>query len=415
MGAERSGNMKDLSRFPQWDELRRDMMARIVNRPTQPYIVITGCARSGTKYISEVLKKAGKDVGHWNTGGSDGIASDLVAPWELRGATILHQVRHPLHQIASMQTALRHTWNYIAAMLDFNGTDSVLRYCMRYWLKWNKLVAEKACLTYRVEDIDTSWDEIKQLLGLDGVKLPAVPKDTNSRKGHYKPVGWDELKAADTELAKAIFKQALEYGYTLEQLKVIGSQQEAGYYDKVFSSTTDPKYFVHYTRSPYFPVWSVIADRLTSYAGWPDIDVLEIGCGVGQLARLLHDRGLKRYTGLDFSSVAIRAARKQCPGSLFIQVDATSTDTVITGHDVMIMLEFLEHIEGDTELLKRIPAGTKVYASVPNFTYTSHIRYFADADSVKARYGALFMDFRVTPILLDEKGLTLFIIEGVRI
>jgi len=25
------------------------------------------------------------------------------------------------------------------------------------------------------------------------------------------------------------------------------------------------------------------------------------------------------------------------------------------------------------------------------------------------------MDFRVTPILLDEKGLTLFIIEGVRI
>jgi len=83
-------------------------------------IVIIGCARSGTKYISSLFNKVGYDVGHEKLG-KDGIASWGLVPdsgkvpygpsfSELRGRdmTVIHQVREPLAAIASIETLAGH-------------------------------------------------------------------------------------------------------------------------------------------------------------------------------------------------------------------------------------------------------------------------------------------------------------------
>ena len=191
-------------------------------------------------------------------------------------------------------------------------------------------------------------------------------------------------------------------------------QQDATWYDVIYDSKGGNNYALHYTCSPYYATWSVIADRLMRYAEMDRVRVLDIGCGVGQFARLLQDKGFRNYTGIDFSGVAIAQARVRCQSFTFMQEDALTSGYVSDGFDVVTMLEFLEHIEGDIAVLKRIPAGTRVYATVPNFSYTSHVRYFADAGSVYSRYSALFTDINVSAIRLNSEGLMLFIFEGVR-
>lgn len=202
-------------------------------------------------------------------------------------------------------------------------------------------------------------------------------------------------------------------------VSVMGSkQQKASWYDAVYDPAIKNNYTRHYTGSAYFPIWAVVADRLTTHHDMELDDILEIGCGVGQFAHLLSDRGWRLYAGIDFSPVAIREAEKRCPDNVggygFFVDDACDSEHLLLGYDIVIMLEFLEHIEGDLELLARIPTDTHVYASVPNFNYQSHVRHFADADAVRARYGVLFTDFRVDPIVLNEDGITLFLFEGVR-
>jgi len=194
-----------------------------------------------------------------------------------------------------------------------------------------------------------------------------------------------------------------------------GKQQNAEWYDKVYDPALDSNYNVHYTRSGYYITWSIIADRLLRYRDGQQSGILDIGCGVGQFAHFLWDKGRRDYAGIDFSGTAINEARKRCPGFTFMQADATKSVYVWCGYSVVTCLEFLEHIDDDLELLVCIPAGTKVYATVPNFLYTSHVRHFADADSVKARYGSLFSEFRVDLILLNEEGMTLFLFDGVRV
>ena len=190
-------------------------------------------------------------------------------------------------------------------------------------------------------------------------------------------------------------------------------QQDATWYDVIYDSKGGNNYALHYTCSPYYATWCVIIDRLLRY-GSLRASILDIGCGVGQFAHLLSDSSFTGYVGIDFSGVAIAQARVRCQSFTFMQEDALTSGYVSDSYDVVTMLEFLEHIEGDIAVLKRIPAGTKVYATVPNFSYTSHVRYFADAASVYSRYSALFTDINVSAIRLNSEGLMLFIFEGVR-
>jgi SAM-dependent methyltransferase len=183
---------------------------------------------------------------------------------------------------------------------------------------------------------------------------------------------------------------------------------DADWYDHSFA--THEHWQAHYSRSPWYYIWTVIVDRLLRM-GRPA--VLDIGCGPGQFAALLRDRGITRYTGIDFSPKRIEQARLVVPEFRFEVADAYTTPLFETAdYDVAVSLEFLEHVTGDLDVLRRLRAGTKLIATVPNFGGGSHVRHFRTVDEVRQRYGELFEAFQVD-CLIHPSGSEQFLFEGV--
>ena len=144
--------------------------------------------------------------------------------------------------------------------------------------------------------------------------------------------------------------------------------------------------------------------------------LFDIGCGPGQLASFLHDRGLRKYVGLDFSAVSIRMARLACPSYEFVCANVFESDLFDTlDYDVVVSTEFLEHVADDLVVLDRIRPGTRMYGSLPNFPHPSHVRHFNSAAEVRERYGSRFKEFRVDEFPFGSGGMTFFLFEGVRV
>jgi SAM-dependent methyltransferase len=204
--------------------------------------------------------------------------------------------------------------------------------------------------------------------------------------------------------AKALFlSEAGERVFEKEE-----GEKDSSWYDESFEKTDHWK--LHYSLSEYYFLWTVISDRIVRDGG---DSILEIGCGPGQLACLIRDKGIKRYHGFDFSLKRIAQAQKACPEFKFSQQDAFKTDLFTTyDYSVAICTEFLEHVEGDIDVLSRIKSGTKVYCTVPNFPYESHVRHFKNESEVLARYEQCFQDLRVDAFFANDRNKTFYLLEG---
>ena len=165
----------------------------------------------------------------------------------------------------------------------------------------------------------------------------------------------------------------------------------SGWYDDVYShGHTD--YATHYSESRYLPVWEALCERIA-----PGSSVLEVGCGPGQLAEMMLDRGVGSYVGFDFSPTAIDLARKRLPDRRLEVADARTSDVYSSEKfDVVVATEVLEHIIDDLLVLERVPRGVLVLATVPNFDYASHVRWFVSEEEVRERYEPLFETLEVT-------------------
>lgn len=189
-----------------------------------------------------------------------------------------------------------------------------------------------------------------------------------------------------------------------------GVEQPAEFYDATFDKCDHWKQ--HYCASHYYPLWTVIADRIRR-AGVKS--VLDIGCGPGQVACLLRDNGVPRYHGLDFSAARITQARSVCGEYEFVQADVYKDDLLeVLDYDCLLTMEFLEHVERDLDVLRRVRPGVFVLATVPNFPAAGHVRKFENCDAVHERYGSLFKSLDVMPLLADDTGRKHFVLEGVR-
>ncbi|MGD8373143.1 MAG: class I SAM-dependent methyltransferase [Syntrophobacterales bacterium] len=172
-------------------------------------------------------------------------------------------------------------------------------------------------------------------------------------------------------------------------------------------------YRVHYTDSEYYFLWSVIADRIVNANAK---SVLDIGCGSGQLAVLLHDKGVRNYHGIDFSPEFIELAKQRGLNFDFTLADVFKTDLLETvQYDTIIATEFLEHVKEDIAVIGRIRPGTRCYATVPNFPFHAHVRHFKSATEVHDRYSKYFEKFRVDSFLANDKGKTYYLLEGEKI
>lgn len=159
------------------------------------------------------------------------------------------------------------------------------------------------------------------------------------------------------------------------------SEKPASYYDAHFEKDTQTH--GHYKNSFYYVHWTQVIVLLRKIVS-PEI--LEIGCGTGQLAEYLKDEGYTKYVGFDFSPGAIALANERI-GIRFLQGDALDADLYKTLHfNTVICLEVLEHINRDIDVIKNIPQQTNIIFSVPNFDAPSHVRWFNSEREIKKRY-----------------------------
>jgi len=183
--------------------------------------LITGSGRSGTKYMATVLQECGLDVGHERMG-RDGVVSSYYcfeATWypghhaAPRPAfdVVLHQVRHPLRSIASIQTG--HSWKWTCQFLPVGPRAPLLRRACWNWLVFNEEAERQAALTYRVEDLEEAWGEIERLLGFeaDYGSVADVPRDVNTRQ--HTAVTWADVRRVAPGIYERIRAAARRYGY----------------------------------------------------------------------------------------------------------------------------------------------------------------------------------------------------------
>jgi hypothetical protein len=191
-------------------------------------VAIIGCGHSGTFYASEVFQHLGIDVRHELVGG-DGIAGwnyTHLLPSQFpefglpQDSVVLHQVRHPLKVISSVQSMLPETWIDIAARVQARGynwnplDDPHPVRGMKYCLFWNYMAEGIADYRYRVEDMESELSVILEILGIPGAPMPNIPKTMNKHEYDH-TFSWEELHAANGFLYEKIRELSKEYGYRL--------------------------------------------------------------------------------------------------------------------------------------------------------------------------------------------------------
>lgn len=191
-------------------------------------LLVTGCGRSGTHYTSELLKRLGLDVPHERVG-RNGAASwkHIVSGTfvyvgkrreveiDSRGFTrVLHQVRHPLKVISSMQTFSASTWQFMAKFIELDLAAPPVRRAMQAWVGWNRLIEPRARWRFQIEQLAAQFDRFCTEAGVPVQPLPEVPPAAkDSRTDRFAAVGWEDLAALDAGWAEAVRELALEYGY----------------------------------------------------------------------------------------------------------------------------------------------------------------------------------------------------------
>lgn len=197
-------------------------------------ILIAAVGRSGTHYTANLMQAIGLDIPH-EVRGRDGTASwkhittgtfTIRKRWRrprhtfIDGSgfdTVLHQVRHPLKVVASMQTFSDATWRYMALHTSLNLDQPPLERAMRAYVQWNALIEPRACWRFQVERLAEQFDQLCLHVGVEPRPLPQLPAAArDSRTSRFQPVTWNDLRAVDPDWADRLRHTAIRYGYPVD-------------------------------------------------------------------------------------------------------------------------------------------------------------------------------------------------------
>lgn len=184
----------------------------------------------------------------------------------------------------------------------------------------------------------------------------------------------------------------------------MGQEMPAEWYDERFP--TSKSYLGPVQDSPFHGVWMATMVEVIRVRRQGGI-LVDLGCGPGQLSE--YAPSCYDYRGYDFSKVALEMARRERnPECSFTLWDA-KTDPVPRG-DIYVATEFLEHIEPDLAVLRGIPRGKPIVASLPMRDSKGHVRFFPTDNDVRKRYSGLLDVVRLVSLL----PLNSFILVGTR-
>ena len=162
-----------------------------------------------------------------------------------------------------------------------------------------------------------------------------------------------------------------------------GKIMEEQFYNNAYNvengSTYD--YNKHYSKmTVYHDLWLKVLEYLKLIK---DPNILEIGCGTGQFAQMLYDRGYKNYSGIDFSDIGIKKSKERCPNYTFYRHDLRIPFDL--EYDTILALEVFEHLD-DMKVISNLKSGSNIIFTLSMSDYCAHIRYFISTDEVWERY-----------------------------
>jgi hypothetical protein len=206
-------------------------------------IMVVGCGRSGTLYMSKVFGLMGLDVAHEKLG-QDGISSWLHSFGARQKRLIqrdinpdprymLHLVRNPVGVINSMvrvsQSKARYALGYFKDLCPDGAGNSVgYELAMKYWTFWNRMTEIRgAGIDKRIRVEDLQKDEIfADLCSSIGVPFHPVvfqnlldlgTKIHSSNERDICDITFEEMKEISPKEAKKVSLLAKEYGYEIDQ------------------------------------------------------------------------------------------------------------------------------------------------------------------------------------------------------
>ncbi len=185
------------------------------------------------------------------------------------------------------------------------------------------------------------------------------------------------------------------------------------WYDYRYDRHRDCKheYAKHPSKSIYAPIWKVALDWIGERRR-----VADFGCGVGQFAQWAIECGKRYVLGIDFSTEAIRKAKKRNPAHrrCFHEADLYESATFkLATFDVAVFLETVEHLADDLVVLEQVAVGKRVVLSVPSFLSYGHCRWFSSGNDVVERYSKVLKLRKQREFVLED-GKKYWLICGVR-
>jgi 2-polyprenyl-3-methyl-5-hydroxy-6-metoxy-1,4-benzoquinol methylase len=95
------------------------------------------------------------------------------------------------------------------------------------------------------------------------------------------------------------------------------------------------------------------SEMITLSRDWTGLRVLEIGCGEGDTAVLIANKG-GIVTAVDYSESAIKRAKEKYPNSAVTFLNGNWDELIKGFFDVIILQEVIEHIDHPPQILRKI-------------------------------------------------------------
>jgi len=131
----------------------------------------------------------------------------------------------------------------------------------------------------------------------------------------------------------------------------MNNEKVALFYDKLreneWSKTAD---FGPSTRSRY----QIIVKLINKYVLNKESSILDIGCGSGNMLKLLNKNKFSNISGCDFSTGAINLTLKKHAKNIFVANILNLSDFNNVKYDVIICSEVLEHIGDDSKAISNL-------------------------------------------------------------